>query len=80
MMKNRLHHKDLNYYDYQKMPKILSNPNKTTLSKSNKENIVLFQDKEKDKYYMLVLKTTKDKKENYIKSFHLINKNEFNKY
>lgn len=78
MIKNRLHHKDLNFYDYKKIPEILENPTKLTRSKSNKEDIVLF--KEEDKIYMLVIKTTKDKKENFVKSFHLINEKEYNKY
>ena len=78
MIKNRIHHKDLNFYDYQKIPDILSNPSKIIHSKSEAEDIVLFGDKEK--YYMLVLKTTKDKKENFVKSFHLINQKEFEKY
>ena len=79
MIKNRLHHKDLSFYDYQKIPDILSNPSKMAYSfRDGKEDIILFNDK--DKYYMLVVKTTNDKKENYIKSFRRLNEEEYNSY
>jgi SPP1 gp7 family putative phage head morphogenesis protein len=79
MIKNRLHHKDLNFYDYQKIPEILNNPSKMAYSiRDGKEDIILFNDK--DKYYMLVVKTTNDKKENYIKSFRRLNEEEYNSY
>ena len=46
--------------------------------RDGKEDIILFNDK--DKYYMLVVKTTNDKKENYIKSFRRLNEEEYNSY
>ena len=44
----------------------------------DKEDVLLF--KNNNKYYKVVIKTTINKNENYIKSFRLLSEKEFNKY
>ncbi len=76
-IKNRLHHRDINFYEYELIPEILKKPDKLAKSKNN-EDIILF--KSNNKNYMLVIKTTKDKTENFIKSFRRLSAEEYNKY
>jgi len=59
------------------IPEILKKPDKLAKSKNN-EDIILF--KSNNKNYMLVIKTTKDKTENFIKSFRRLSAEEYNKY
>lgn len=77
MIKNQIAHPEVTITDYQKIPKIVKNPSKFSKSK-NGYDAILF--KEDEKYYKLVIKTTKNKDENFIKSLHLLNKDRFNKY
>lgn len=67
MIKNRLHHPDLNFYDYQKITDIISNPDEVKLDKKRSNCILLL--KKDGKIYQAVIKTTKDKSENYLTSF-----------
>ncbi|MCD7879852.1 MAG: hypothetical protein LUG16_07970 [Candidatus Gastranaerophilales bacterium] len=41
-------------------------------------DVILF--KESEKYYKLVIKTTKNRKENFVKSLHLLNAERYYKY
>lgn len=77
LVKNRLHHRDIGFDEYKLIPDILKNPYKIAKSK-NMEDIILF--KNNNKKYMLVVKTTKNKFENYVKSFRRLADKEFNKY
>jgi len=77
LIKNCITHSDVSYEDYLKIPLISLNPSKILTSK-NGYDIMLF--KEDKKYYQLIVKTTKNKQENYIKSFHLLKENRYNKY
>lgn len=77
LIKNFITHSDVCFDDYCKIPQIAQNPTKFTKSK-NGLDIILF--KKQEKYYKLVIKTTKNKNENYVKSFHLIQKKKYDKY
>lgn len=68
MIKNRIEHPDLNFYDYKKIPQILENYDNMSLSK--KPNHIVMLKTIEEKPYQLVLKTTKNKQENFIVSFH----------
>ena len=70
MIKNRLHHPELNFYDYKKLNEIISQPDK--IIKDGDSHIKLFK-KIDNKIYEAVIKTTKDKKENYFNSMHISN-------
>jgi len=49
------------------------------MSKANNgADIILFE--QKNRYFMLVVKTTKNREENFIKSFRLLGKEEFERY
>lgn len=76
-IKNKLHHRDINLNEYELMPKMLKKPDKIAKSRNN-EDIILF--KNDNRKYMLVIKTTKNKTENYIKSFRRLSTEEYNKY
>lgn len=78
MIKNRINHPEINFNDYKKITNIISNPDKVTYSKNNNNSIILF--KNDNKYYMAVVKTTADKKENYLTSFRNLTEKEYNKY
>ncbi len=67
MIKNRIHHPDLKFYDYKKLSDIISNPDEIILN-NKKSNCVLLLKKD-EKMYQAVIKTTKDKTENYLTSF-----------
>ena len=77
LIKNLLVHSDVTFEDYKKIPLISSRPDKIVKSK-NGYDVMLF--KADNKYYKLVIKTTKNKDENYIKSFHLLEKERYEKY
>ena len=77
MIKNRLAHPEVADEDYAKIPNIIKNPSKYYKSKTAFD-IILF--KEDEKYYKLVIKTTRNRKENFVKSLHLLNKDRYNKY
>lgn len=68
MIKNRIEHPDLNFYDYKKIPQILKDYDNVSLSK--KPNHIVMLKTIDEKPYQLVLKTTKNKQENFIVSFH----------
>lgn len=76
-VKNLITHSDVLLEDYLKIPKIAKNPSKILMSK-NGYDIILFQ--ENEKYYKLVVKTTKNKNENFVKSFHLLREKRYNQY
>ena len=77
LIKNMLVHSDVTFEDYEKIPLISSKPDKIVKSK-NGYDVMLF--KADNKYYKLVIKTTKNKDENYIKSFHLLEQERYEKY
>ena len=77
LVKNLLVHSDVIFEDYKKIPLILSKPDKIVKSK-NGYDVMLF--KADNKFYKLVIKTTKNKDENYIKSFHLLEQERYEKY
>jgi SPP1 gp7 family putative phage head morphogenesis protein len=68
MIKNRIEHPDLNFYNYKKIEQILASPDKIQPSKK-KNHIVIIKEID-NKPYQLVLKTTENKKENFVVSFH----------
>ena len=70
-------HSDITFEDYKKIPSIAKYPSKIIKSKTNYD-VILFKDVEK--YYKLVVKTTKNRKENYVKSFHIIKSERYEKY
>ena len=76
-LKNKIIHPEVTKDDYIKIPKIVNKPSKTHKSK-NGYDVILF--KEDEKYYKLVIKTTANKNENFVKSLHLLNYNRYIKY
>ncbi len=81
MIKNIIKHPDIKFDDYKKIPEIIKKPDKITFSKSKDNSIILFKKFKKDNtYYQVVIKTTEDKKENYLTSFRYLSEKEFNKY
>lgn len=77
MIKNQLAHPEVKDEDYCKIPLIIKSPSKYFKSK-NGYDVILF--KAEEKYYKLVIKTTKNRKENFVKSFHLLNEDRYKKY
>ena len=77
MIKIRLAHPEVTDNDYSKIPSIIKSPSKYYKSKSGYD-VILF--KADAKYYKLVIKTTKNRKENFVKSLHLLNADRYNKY
>ena len=77
MVKNCIAHPEVCYDDYEKIPFIIKNPSKYYKSKTGYD-IILF--KADTKYYKLVIKTTKNRKENFVKSLHLLNAERYYKY
>jgi len=77
LVKNLLVHSDVTLENYKIIPLISSNPDKIVKSK-NGYDVILF--KAGNKFYKLVIKTTKNKAENYIKSFHLLEQERYEKY
>ena len=77
MIKNRLSHPEVTNNDYYKIISIIKNPSKYYKTKSGYD-VILF--KEDEKCYKLVVKTTKNRKENFVKSLHLLNKERYEKY
>lgn len=69
MIKNRLHHPELNFYDYKKIEEIIANPDEIKLDRKRNNCILLI--KKDNKRYQAVIKSTHDKKENYLTSFRL---------
>jgi len=77
MIKNRLAHPEINDEDYAKISYIIKSPSKYYKTK-NGYDVILF--KADTKFYKLVIKTTKNRKENFVKSLHLLNEERYNKY
>lgn len=77
-IKNRINHPDVNFYDYKKISDIIKNPDIVIPSKSKDSSILLM--KKDEKYYQAVIKTTKDKKENFLTSFRLSNEKEYSSF
>jgi len=76
-LKNRIMHPEVTISDYLKIPNIVSNLSKVLKSK-NGYDVILF--KADEKYYKLVIKTTANKDENFVKSLHLLNYDRYIKY
>ena len=76
-LKNRIMHPEVTINDYLKIPNIINNPSKILKSK-NGYDVILF--KADEKYYKLVIKTTANKDENFVKSLHLLNYDRYIKY
>lgn len=77
MIKNILVHPEVTNHDYLKILSIIKNPSKYYKTKSGYD-VILF--KEDEKCYKLVIKTTKNRKENFVKSLHLLNRERYEKY
>lgn len=77
LIKNLLSHPELTQNDYKIIPLIVKNPSKFYKS-TNEYDIILF--KALNRYYKLVIKTTKNKNENFVKSLHLLNVDRYKKY
>lgn len=77
LVKNLITHSDIKFEDYLKIPLIAKRPSKVVKSRTNYD-VILFKNDEK--YYKLVVKTTKNRKENFIKSFHIIKAEKYEKY
>ncbi len=67
LLKNKINHPELKLEDYKKIKRIISKPDEVKLSK-NRNNCILLLKKDK-KRYQVVVKATKDKKENFLTSF-----------
>ena len=76
-LKNRIMHPEVTISDYLKIPQIVNNPSKVLKSK-NGYDVILF--KADEKYYKLVIKTTVNKDENFVKSLHLLNYDRYIKF
>lgn len=77
LVKNLITHSDVKFEDYEKIQLVAKYPSKIVKSKTNYD-IILF--KSDEKYYKLVAKTTKNRKENFVKSFHIIKADRYEKY
>ena len=77
IVKNCITHSDVKLEDYLKIPQIAERPSKIIKSK-NGYDVMLFQ--ENEKYDKLIVKTTKNKNENFVKSFHLLKEKRYNQY
>lgn len=77
LVKNLITHSDVDYEDYEKIPLIAKRPSKIVKSKTNYDVMLFKGDK---KYYKLVVKTTKNRKENFVKSFHIIQAERYERY
>lgn len=69
MIKNRIEHPDLKFYNYKKIKDILNNADEIV---EGRKNHLRFFKQIDTKFYEVVLKTTQDKKENFLISFHRI--------
>lgn len=78
LIKNIIKHPEITLEEYLKITKLLTHPDKMCLSKSNNNSILLL--KWDNKYYQVVIKTTLNKKENFLTSFRRLSQEEFNKY
>lgn len=78
LLKNRLHHPEIDIDEYKKIEKLLLNPDKVSLSKRDDLSVLVFNYENKN--YLMVIKTTENKKENYLTSFRYFSENEFLKY
>ena len=67
MIKNILEHPDLNIDDYVKLNKILHSPDKFIQDRKN--NLRIFKNID-NKYYELIIKSTQNKDENFLTTFH----------
>ena len=67
MIKNILEHPDLDIEDYLKLNKILHNPDKFIQDRKN--NLRIFKNID-NKYYELIIKSTQNKDENFLTTFH----------
>jgi len=77
LIKNIFKHNDIDFNSYLKIPLILKHPSKV-IKLNNDYDIMLLKNDEK--FYQLVVKTTKNREENFVKSFHLIQQKRYDKY
>ncbi len=70
MIKNIIEHVDLKYDDYLKLENIILAPDK--IIQDRKNNLRMFKCIN-GKFYEIVIKTTKNKNENYLTTFHRCN-------
>ncbi len=78
LVKNLIKHSEITMEEYLKIPNILQKPDKICLSKTGSNSILLL--KLDNKHYQIVIKTTINKQENYLTSFRLLSKEEFDKH
>ena len=67
LLKNKINHPDLKFYDYEKINEIVRNYDE--LFTDRKGNLRFFKNVN-NKLYEIVVKTTQDGKENYLTTFH----------
>lgn len=67
MIKNIIEHSDLTYDDYLKLKEIVHTPDK--IIQDRKNNLRMFKNID-NKLYEIVIKTTKNKDENFLTTFH----------
>ena len=77
LIKNIIKHNDIDFNGYLKIPLMLKNPSKI-IKLNNDYDIMLLKNDEK--FYQLVVKTTNNREENFVKSFHLIQQKRYDKY
>ena len=70
MIKNILEHPDLNIDDYVKLNKLLHSPDEFIQDRKN--NLRIFKNID-NKYYELIIKSTQNKDENFLTTFHRCN-------
>ena len=70
MIKNILEHPDLSIDDYVKLNKLLHSPDKFIQDRKN--NLRIFKNID-NKYYELIIKSTQNKDENFLTTFHRCN-------
>lgn len=73
LAKNIIKHPDLTLSDYLFISELLKNPDSVIPDEQNPDYNIVYL-KNKNKTYRLVIKTTKNRKENYISSFRFTNK------
>ena len=80
LAKNIINHPEINFNEYSLILKVIENPElliHISDEKYKTQKIICFA--YKSKYYTVVIKTTADKKENYLQTFHVTDIKEINK-
>ena len=76
LIKEQIKHKDLNIDDFRKIQSLTKNSD-VLIYENNTENLLCF--KLSNKFFIIALKSTKDKTINFIKTFHYSNINDLQK-